>query len=289
MKPRKLIYIVLALSLLIWSADALIDFAIDGSEEFMKLLILKIPASSLYFRLFLISLLVVITTLVYSESKKKSLLKHLEIQVPEYVLDESHKDFKVLNDFFHAIKTQLNNIIGFTSLLRAETSDEDSEVYLEYLEHSKKALQEAVERLMMEYRNKKGIHYKDILLKGELELDWSSKKILVAEDNEINYSLLNYMLKKTEVELIRVVNGKQAVELIEKGENLDLILMDILMPEMDGMEAARQIRKIRPELPIIAQTACSFGKDENTNSLFDEIIFKPVWQYDLLQKCSRYL
>jgi CheY-like chemotaxis protein len=289
MKPSKLIYTVLVLSLLIWTADALIDFVIDGSEEFMNLLILKVPVSSLYFRLFLIGLSAIMAILVYYDFKKMKLLKQLDIQIPEYILDERHEDYKVLRDFFHTVKTQLNNIVGFTSLLREKLSDEDTEVYIEYLESSKKALQDSVEKLLMEYREKQGKNHKIKLPEGELELDWSSKKVLVAEDNETNYSLLKFMLKKTEVELIWVVNGKQAVDLIEEGENLDLILMDILMPELDGMEAARQIRRIRPELPIIAQTAYSFRKDEMVKNLFDDIIFKPVWQYDLLQICSRYL
>ncbi len=289
MKPSKLIYTVLVLSLLIWTADALIDFVIDGSKEFMNLLILKVPVSSLYFRLFLIGLSAIMAILVYYDFKKMNLLKQLDIQIPDYILDERHEDYKVLHDFFHTVKTQLNNIVGFTSLLREKLSDEDTEVYIEYLESSKKALQDSVEKLLMEYREKQEKSHKIKLPEGELELDWSSKKVLVAEDNETNYSLLKFMLKKTEVELIWVVNGKQAVDLIGKGENFDLILMDILMPELDGMEAARQIRRIRPELPIIAQTAYSFRKDEMVKNLFDNIIFKPVWQYDLLKICSRYM
>lgn len=289
MKAKKLFYTALVLSLLIWSGDTLIDYIIDGGESFLNLLVLRIPVNTLYFRLFLIFLFAILAILVYYESKRKKLMHHLDLQVPEYILDKNHEDYQVLDKFFHSIRTQLNNIVGFTSLLREKTSDSDAKIYLEYLESSKKALQDSVEVLLEVYREKKEISKKIKLPDEELDIDWSSKTILVAEDVETNYSLLKFMLKKTGVEIIWVKNGRQAVELIEQGKVLDLILMDILMPELDGMEATRRIKNIRPELPVIAQTAFSFSKDEITEGLFDEIILKPVWQYDLLKKCSKHL
>jgi CheY-like chemotaxis protein len=85
------------------------------------------------------------------------------------------------------------------------------------------------------------------------------KKILVAEDNDSNYVLMTYLLKK-DFEFDRAVNGKVAVEMAEANA-YDLILMDIKMPIMDGLEATRKIREKMPDLPIVALTANAFDSD----------------------------
>ena len=82
----------------------------------------------------------------------------------------------------------------------------------------------------------------------------SNKKILIAEDNAINQVVIQTMLEDTKAEVTIVDNGKQAVEAVEK-EDFDVILMDIHMPEMDGVEAQRQISQMKKHIPIIALTA----------------------------------
>jgi PAS domain S-box-containing protein len=82
----------------------------------------------------------------------------------------------------------------------------------------------------------------------------SNKKILIAEDNAINQVVIQTMLEDTKAEITIVDNGKQAVEAVEK-EDFDVILMDIHMPEMDGVEAQRQISQMKKHIPIIALTA----------------------------------
>ncbi len=84
-------------------------------------------------------------------------------------------------------------------------------------------------------------------------------KILIVEDDSVSFMLLNILLSDTDIIVIHAENGQQAVEIVRNNPDVDLILMDIRMPVMDGMEATRQIKKIRPELPIIAQTAYAFA------------------------------
>ena len=85
------------------------------------------------------------------------------------------------------------------------------------------------------------------------------KKILVAEDNDSNYVLMTYLLKK-DFEFERAKNGKIAVEMVQ-ANNYDLVLMDIKMPVMDGLEATMKIRETNNDLPIVALTANAFDSD----------------------------
>ena len=85
------------------------------------------------------------------------------------------------------------------------------------------------------------------------------KKLLVAEDNDSNYVLMTYLLKK-DFEFERAKNGKIAVEMAD-ANHYDLVLMDIKMPIMDGLEATKKINEKHPDLPIVALTANAFDSD----------------------------
>lgn len=85
------------------------------------------------------------------------------------------------------------------------------------------------------------------------------KKILVAEDNDSNYVLMTYLLKK-DFEFERAKNGQIAVDMVDNA-NYDLVLMDIKMPVMDGLQATRLIKERHPELPVVALTANAFDSD----------------------------
>ena len=90
-------------------------------------------------------------------------------------------------------------------------------------------------------------------LKGE--------KVLIVEDNFLNYQVLRIFLDKLEASHLWAKNGKEAIEIFRNHQDIHLILMDINMPEMDGITATREIRKLNPSVPIIFQTA--FASDEN--------------------------
>lgn len=102
------------------------------------------------------------------------------------------------------------------------------------------------------------------------------KKILIAEDNDSNYILMTYILKKY-YQFERAKNGQEAVEMAEKGE-YDIVLMDIKMPVMDGLEATKAIKESLPDLPIIALTANAFDSDRQLamEAGCDDFLSKPV-------------
>lgn len=103
-----------------------------------------------------------------------------------------------------------------------------------------------------------------------------SKKILVVEDNPINQELLAEILERLEYSVDVANNGKIALDQVEKGP-YDLILMDIQMPEMDGIEATKNIRKKFPDVPIVAITASIFQSDkiECTKAGMNGFLSKP--------------
>ena len=115
------------------------------------------------------------------------------------------------------------------------------------------------------------------------------KRILVAEDNDSTYVLMNYILKK-HYDYFRARNGQEAVELTES-EKPDLILMDIKMPVMDGLEATRQIKAKNPDLPIIALTANAFDSDRHAafEAGCNDFIPKPVNAEKCIQTIAKYI
>ncbi len=86
--------------------------------------------------------------------------------------------------------------------------------------------------------------------------------ILVAEDEEVTYTYLLIVLKNYSKKFLRAVSGEEAVEILQKNPDIDLILMDIKMPKMDGYEATRKIRTFNKDVYIIAQTAYAFSDDK---------------------------
>ncbi len=118
--------------------------------------------------------------------------------------------------------------------------------------------------------------------------DWSDKTILVAEDVAANYMLIEAVLKATRATVIWAQNGKQAVDACFQNDHIDIVLMDIRMPEMDGILATREIKKFRKSLPIVAQTAFSFNGEDKMimEAGCIQVITKPISPSTLLS-CIR--
>lgn len=107
-------------------------------------------------------------------------------------------------------------------------------------------------------------------------------KILIAEDNDSNYLLVQQILKNYDI--TRVLNGAEAVQAVRDG-NFDLVLMDMKMPIMGGLEATRRIREFDPEMPIIALTANAFDSDRTLamEAGCNAFLTKPLKKSELLE------
>ena len=115
------------------------------------------------------------------------------------------------------------------------------------------------------------------------------KTVLIAEDTDSNYLLLNIVLRK-KYNLVRAYNGQQAIDLYQS-EKPDIILMDIKMPIMDGLEATMEIRKTDSKVPIIALTANAFDSDKQKalEAGCNNYMAKPIVAAELLQLMIKYL
>jgi len=122
-------------------------------------------------------------------------------------------------------------------------------------------------------------------------LKFSGKTILIAEDEISNYELLTFYLENLEVKTLWAKDGEEAVALCESNSSIDLILMDIKMPKVSGLDATSIIRKTHPELPIIAQTAFALPGDDQKayDAGCNDYIGKPIRRKDLYKLLSKYL
>ena len=115
--------------------------------------------------------------------------------------------------------------------------------------------------------------------------------LLVVEDDEVNYKYIAAVLNYNHLKHIHAINGLDAVTLCEQDPSIKLVLMDLKMPVMDGFEARERIAKIRPELPIIAQTAYALLDEikKIEEAGFNNYITKPIDKNKLIQMIQPYL
>lgn len=120
---------------------------------------------------------------------------------------------------------------------------------------------------------------------------WEGKTILIAEDEESNYKFLEMLLKGTGLKILRASNGYQAIDLCKENKNIDLILMDIKMPELNGLDATKEIKKLRTNLPVIAQTAYAMHNDEKISlqAGCDDYIAKPILKEKLFMLINKWM
>lgn len=115
--------------------------------------------------------------------------------------------------------------------------------------------------------------------------------ILVAEDNDSNYLLIQEILKNQNFELLRAANGLEAIKIAQNRSDIDLVLMDIRMPILSGYDASKRISKMRPELPIIMQSAFAMrmDMDEAREAGCQSFITKPIEPLKLISLVNQFL
>jgi CheY-like chemotaxis protein len=125
------------------------------------------------------------------------------------------------------------------------------------------------------------------MFKGAL----NGRKILIVEDDLSGRLYLNKILEKTGAILLNAADGQEAVNIALNNPDLDLILMDIQLPVLDGYDSAIKIREFKKDIPIIAQTAYGFHADKERimNSGFNDFILKPILPETLISKIKNLL
>ena len=119
-----------------------------------------------------------------------------------------------------------------------------------------------------------------------MSYDWKNKTILIAEDSEMNFILIKKNLELSGVSILWAKDGLEMLESVKNQKNIDLILMDISMPKMDGYTASKTLREQGFSVPIIAQSAFSIEeeKEKVLEAGCDDFISKPIDKEELLEK-----
>ncbi|MDR1671937.1 MAG: response regulator [Bacteroidales bacterium] len=123
------------------------------------------------------------------------------------------------------------------------------------------------------------------------DYNWAQYTILIVEDDYINSKVLDVMLQTTKATLVFANTGMKAIDIVHKNNRIDLVLMDMHLPKISGLEASKIILKHRPDMPIIAQTAnaMSDDKDRCLNAGCVDYISKPIDMHNLFAKISKHL
>jgi len=130
---------------------------------------------------------------------------------------------------------------------------------------------------------------KQVVKEVEKTSKLEKKLILIVDDDELSFTLLEVVLEKLGLDIIWAKNGKKAIEYCAKNKRIDLVLMDINMPLMNGYEATKKIKKLRPTLPVIAQTAFALVGDQEKSIAAgcDDYISKPIKSVELIELIKR--
>ena len=121
--------------------------------------------------------------------------------------------------------------------------------------------------------------------------NWTGKKILIVEDDISSTFFLKEVLEETGVELEFATDGITALNYCQDDRSINLVLMDIQIPFLNGFETTIKIKNIRPDLPVIAQTAYAFldDREKSLQAGCDDYISKPIDPFELVDRLNRYM
>lgn len=141
-------------------------------------------------------------------------------------------------------------------------------------------------------RNEVPLKYEAALRTPTSDLrSWEEKKILIAEDDHSNYYFLFEALKDTGMEILWSKDGEETLEIFRAHKDLDAVLMDINMPLLNGYECTKVIKKERPDLPVIAQTAYAMSGEREISRAAgcDDYLAKPIKVSELLETLAKHI
>ena len=119
----------------------------------------------------------------------------------------------------------------------------------------------------------------------------SQHTILAVEDDDASFRFIQEVLNRNGLNAIRAMNGEEAIRLTKQNPEIELVLMDIKMPVMNGLDATREIKQLRPELPVIAETAYASEEDrqKSLDAGCDDFIPKPISKERLIELIHKYI
>jgi CheY-like chemotaxis protein len=123
------------------------------------------------------------------------------------------------------------------------------------------------------------------------DVDWSSSTILVVEDDDINFEYIRTILARTKAKTVRAGDGEEVLELFNKGFMPDLVLMDIRLPKLNGLETTQALRARGVKIPIVAQTAYAMSDDREKCIVAgcDAYLSKPIIKKTFTETLGRFL
>ena len=125
----------------------------------------------------------------------------------------------------------------------------------------------------------------------KIQYNWEGKKILIVEDEESNIRMIEMLLKKTKAELLFARDGIEALETCKNEKDIDTILMDVKMPNMDGITATKKLKDMHPNMPVIIFSA--FAMEEDRESALEagakDFVAKPIKSTELLETISKHI
>lgn len=123
------------------------------------------------------------------------------------------------------------------------------------------------------------------------EKSLSGKTLLVVEDNEVNYQLIREILRHSQARILWVHTGEEAIQMLKKDPSIDMVLMDIQLPGINGFEATHAILEIQPEMPVVAQTAYAMSgeREKALEAGCVDYIAKPIKPAELISLVNKHI